>query len=250
MKKFYTALVPTVVLCVASFTWLPIARAAAPPQAVSEDDRVNVDAIKEKYWAKGDDAELGVVQNRMYTKVGRFEVGTFGGVIISDPFLDVTSLGASIGYHFSEYFAVHVFGWKSFASNSSALDTFVRTEGATANTNDPKSYIGTEGSASILYGKLSLLGKKIIYYDFHLLAGLGATATESGTYLTEHIGIGQQVYLNKSTSIRLDYRLMPYEEKILEKVIPTKIGQVVDQRTNWSNAITLGVSFLFGGAKE
>ena len=266
MSKIYFSLVTfgvaLGVLFFSSFFWLPLAGAAPPTGvapapgsgastglsgAINDDDRVNVDAIKEKYWAKGDEAELGVVQNRLYTKVGRFEVGTFAGMIMSDPFLSVTTLGASVGYHFSEYFAVHVFGWKAFSGPSSALTTFIQTEGATANTNQPKSYLGSEASASLLYGKLSLIGKKIIYYDFHLLGGLGVTNTESGADLTGHVGIGQQVYLTKSASIRLDYRLMPYEEQIKEKVIPTKLGQVVDKRTNWSNSVTLGITFLLGG---
>src|SRR3954471_9123833 len=78
-----------------------------------QPEKADVGAIKEKYWAKGDESELGVVQNRLYSKSGKLEIGGFGGLTSSDPFLDVKQLGGSIGYHFSELWAVHLFGWKS-----------------------------------------------------------------------------------------------------------------------------------------
>lgn len=214
--------------------------------APARAETVDVEGIKEKYWARGDESELGVVQNRLYTKERKFQLGAFGGILNSDPFLSVRSIGASFGFHFSEYLAVQLQGWKSFASPSSALKTFESTRGATTNTNNPKGYFGAEGALSLVYGKLSLFGQRILYYDLHLLGGLGASVTETGTYLTPHLGLGQQIYLSRSLALRLDYRLMAYGEDIKEKVIPTKIGQVVGHRTNWTNAVTLGVTYLIG----
>jgi outer membrane beta-barrel protein len=225
---------------------LAIAEETAAP---ASSEKVDVENIKEKYWARGDESELGVVQNRLYSKARKFELGVFGGFMTSDPFLSVKGLGASLGYHFSEVWAFHVVGWKSYASSSSALETLV-AGGKKANTNIPRSYVGGEFAASILYGKLSLIGKKIIYYDMHLLGGAGATSTENGTYFTPHIGIGQQIYLNQWSSIRVDYRMMRYDERIKEKETTPILGQDVGGRTNWTNAITIGVDFLFGGPSD
>lgn len=222
-------------------------------QAQNQDsgaERVNVENIKEKYWARGDETELGVVQNRAYSKANKWEVGVYGGAVLTDPFLDVKNAGFSLGYHFSEYFEVRANMWKDFASGSTALGTFQSTLGGETNYNKPKAYYGGEAVGSLLYGKLSVLGKSIIYFDLHLLGGLGATNTQNGTYVTPHVGVGQQVYVSKSTSISLDYRLMYYHEQIVERVIPTKIGQDVGSRNNFSNVITLGVNFMFGGPKE
>ena len=210
------------------------------------EERVNVESIKEKYWAQGEQKELSVVQNRKYTKDNKFELAAFGGLIFSDPFLSVKMAGASFGYHINEYFAVHALGWRHFVNPSNALQTFESTRGATTNTNKPRAYYGAEVTGSLLYGKLSLIGRKILHYDFHLLGGAGITNTETGNYVTPHAGVGQQVYLTDAVSLRLDYRLMAYRENIEEKVIPTKIGQVVGQRWNWTNVITLGVTFMFG----
>jgi outer membrane beta-barrel protein len=220
--------------------------AEKPAEGQTSNDRVNVDSIKEKYWAQGEQKELTVVQNRMYTKDNKFELGAFGGLLFSDPFLSIKTGGASFGYHINEYFAVHLFGWKHFVNPSGALNTFEATRGATTNTNKPRAYGGAEVAGSILYGKLSLIGRKIMHYDFHLLGGAGVTMTETGNYATPHVGLGQQVYLTDAVSLRLDYRLMAYRENIEEKVIPTKIGQVVGQRWNFTNSITFGLTFMFG----
>ncbi len=212
---------------------------------MGDAERVNVDRIKEKYWARGDESEIGVVQNRLYSKSRKIELGLFGGLLSSDPFLSVAAIGASAGFHFNEYLAVHAFAWKDAVSRSTALEVLEKG-GKKANTNPPKVFYGAEASASLLYGKLSVVGKAIIYYDFHLLGGAGITSTESGSYLTPFIGIGQQVYLNQSLSLRVDYRHMRYTEDIKEKEITPLLGTVVGQRTNFTGAVTLGLTILFG----
>ena len=91
--------------------------------APAKGEKLQVDNLKEKYWAKGDESELKVVQNRTYTKAHKFELGVFGGWTTTDPFLSVQNIGGSVGFHISEYFAIEAVGWKSFVSNSAALDT-------------------------------------------------------------------------------------------------------------------------------
>lgn len=240
-------------------------RSLKSPSATASDqtdeaEKVSVDTIKEKYWARGDQSELGVVQNRAYTKANKWEIGVFGGTVATDPFLTVYNAGTTIGYHFSEYFAFQALYFRDWAGNSSALSTLQRqlttqnggnSNGATTNYNPPRDYYGGEVVASLLYGKLSVFGSAIIYYDMNILAGLGFTATESGTNFTQHIGIGQQVYLSKHFSIKFDYRLMRYEETLDERVIPTEIGQPVGTRNNFSNVFVFGGSFMFGaGSKD
>lgn len=218
---------------------------AAPAAA----ERVNVDSIKEKYWARGNEAELGVVQNRIYTKAKLFELGVLGGIQISDPFLSTKQFGLSLGYHFTEFVAVHAFAWKSWSSPSAALDT-MRSRGQEANINPIEAYYGAELAGSILYGKLSLMGKAIIHYDMHLLGGLGITKTESGACLTPHVGLGQQIYLSKRTSLKIDYRMMAYNEKILEKVVTPLLYREQGSRMNYTNAITFGISILLGNTGD
>ncbi len=221
-------------------TEAPVAPRASEPQ----DQEVGT--IKQQYWSGAEEQSVGVVQNRIYSKSGKFEIGGFGGVLLTDPFLSVTSLGGTIGYHFSEFWGLRLLGWKSFSGASSAYETFEATRGAIPLVNEPKSFYGGELALSLIYGKLSMLGKSIVYYDMHLLGGAGITATDTGNYLTPFAGIGQQVYLGQSVALSLDYRLMAYREDLRETVILATLGQVVRTRTNWTNSVTLGLTFLLG----
>ncbi len=210
----------------------------------TDAEQVNVDSIKEKYWARGNETELGVVQNRTFSKKGKIEFSLYGGFLYSDPFLSVKTLGGSVGYHLSEYVSLHLNAYKDLVSPSAALETFQAVQGATVNTNIPNYYVGLEGMGSIFYGKLSVLGKSIIYYDFYFLGGYGMTNTGSGNDMTPSVGFGQRFYLNKFLSIRLDYNLMYYRETIIEQVIPAILGQSRGDRNNFNNVVTLGISFM------
>src|SRR5690606_27320312 len=65
--------------------------------APQEGQKVDVDQIKKKYWARGKESEMGVVQNRLFSKAGKLHFGTFLGVTFVDPFLSVYPLGFSAG---------------------------------------------------------------------------------------------------------------------------------------------------------
>lgn len=218
--------------------------------STTEAERVNIENIKQKYWARGDENELGVVQNRMYTKARKFELGVYGGIVSTDPFLSVYSLNATLGYHFNEYVSAAIFGIKHFVGASSALELlsspYPNGIGTGTNTNEPNWYLGGEVMGSLLYGKLSVLGKAIIHYDFHVIGGLGAMSTESGKYFTPSIGVGQQFFITRNITLRTDYRLMVYSETILQKVSsPTSPpGTPIGTRINYSNSVSIGLSFL------
>lgn len=216
---------------------------ATAPAANAQPKRVEVKELKKQYWSQEEDVD--VVQNRVYSKAKRMEFGLLGGSIFTDPFLSVSHAGVSLGYHFTEYLSAQLMYWKYFSSSSQALKTLEAQTGATTNTNPPKSFMGAEVGWNFIYGKLSLLGKAILYYDFHVLLGGGQTDTESGKNVALHAGVGQQIYLSKLFAIRMDYRLMRYSENIIEKVNPITRGQIAEKRTNYSNVITLGISLFF-----
>lgn len=220
----------------------------APQASQDEMQRVNVESVKEKYWARGDESELGVVQNRLYSKAQKWELGLGIGITSTDPFLSVKTFGGTFGFHFNEYFSAHLMGSKHSVSSSNANDV-LEAGGKKANTNKPKDHIGLEGRASLLYGKLSVVGKQIVYYDFHFLLGAGGTNTETGRYFTPHTGLGQQIFLSKRMSFNVDYRIMRYNDRAREKTITSKLGQLTEERTNWAHNVAFGISFFIGGDK-
>lgn len=194
---------------------------------------VSVDRLKQQYWRK--DESVDVVQNRLYSKKRRFSIYAFGGTVDTDPFLEVKNAGANIGYHFNEYWSLSALAWTYFVNDSSALTQLQQQTGATASTNRPDNYFGGELGYSVIYGKLSLAGKSILYYDFHLLAGAGMQSGTTGDNFAFHFGVGQQTYLSRYFAVRLDYRRMHYKEKT---------SRTSAERTSWNDIVTLGAAFL------
>jgi outer membrane beta-barrel protein len=223
----------------------PAANPSAAPSPSGEDaaEQVQVDKIKEKYWARGDETETSVVQDRMYSKNHKVEFGLFAANVDGDPFLSTHSLGVSLGYNFTEYFAVRALGWKNWNSSSSALTTLQNQTGTTANTNPAQYFYGTEAVGSVMYGKLSLLGNAIIYFDAHVTGGLGNTKTASGNDFTQYIGIGQSIYVTRSMALNLDYRFMHYGETVIGQNT-NNFGQDLGNRSNTSGLVSVGVTFL------
>lgn len=223
----------------------PESQAATDAEAAQE---VSVKKVKQKYWAKDGDTEAGVVQNRKYTKKKKWELGVMGGLSSQDPFIDVKMMGLLLGYNFSEYWAVNLLYWKYYVSENTAQKEFRTKSGGGVNNNHPKSYYGAEASASLLYGKLSFAGKKIIYFDLHLLAGGGIMNTETGNYFAPHAGIGQKVFLSRKTALRLDYRLQYYKDRIKDKQRDPNLGGgglIPGTRRVTSHNFTLGLSLYF-----
>lgn len=207
-------------------------------------EKVNVDKIKEKYWAKGDESALGVVQNRLYSKEKRFQLGILGGFHSSDPFLTTKVVGFTAGYHFSEYISA-LLVWMNYSPSASAASDTLLLLNTNANTNLPKDFMGGEVDFSILYGKLSLLGKSIIYFDLYTNVGMGLTRTETGNYFTPTFGLGQRFFLSQHFSIKLDYHLHYFKETLIEKTVQALLNQPVGTRNNFTHIITFGVDFMF-----
>ncbi|MBY0470933.1 outer membrane beta-barrel domain-containing protein [bacterium] len=233
---------------------------AAPAEAnATGTEKVDVNAIKDKYWARGDESKLEVVQNRLYSKAKKFEIEPMASIIVTDPFLDDRSLALMLAYHLDEYISVGLLARKDFTVPSATSKDFQsRTSGGYPNINSPTAYYGAEITGSLLYGKLSVVGKAIIYYDMHLIGGAGltqtvATATDGQQFynnnITAHVGIGQKIFLSKTVAFRFDYRVFIYGEKLYQ-LNGVNIGQDLGSRTNFSNALSLGFSFFLGGGGE
>jgi outer membrane beta-barrel protein len=223
----------------------PVSATAAPN--AEEGEQVDVSKITEKYWAQGKETELGVVQNRKFTSANRFELELMTGTLSTDPFLSVRNYGLSLGYHLNQYVSFHGIYWRSVAAPSDALKTFEsQVPGSTVNTNMPKQFYGAQVNYNLLYGKASLFGNLIIYVDVFAMGGAGFSNTETGTYFTPFVGIGQKIHLNKFMALTIDYRLMRFNEQIRQKARNSNVlGNVVGERSNTSDAVTLGLSFFY-----
>ncbi len=231
-------------LSLVAFEIQPV-RAAEPPQpSPVRGEKIAVDKLKEKYWAKGDESELKVVQNRTSSKNKKLELGGNYGTVSSYPFLTLKTWRGSAGFHLTENWSVHALFTKFKVSSSSALKLLEEQKKTTANTNFPDTLMGLEVQWAPIYGKLSLLDAAIIYFDFHAKAGLGQVKTETGNYTAPFLGLGQQVHLSKLFSLRLDYKFLWYKENVPTKTFENKSAQssIAGSRTSYNDMITLGLT--------
>ena len=217
---------------------------AANAAPAARPEEIEVDQIRERYWAQGKDAEVGVVQNRVYSKRNKLEFGINGGNWNGDPFLSTYTLGLNLGYHFTEYLSVHAMGMRIFNSPSSALNTLTSDTSVTANTIETRSLIGGEVRGSLLYGKLSLLGEAILYFDAFVSIGGARVGTEFSGSFGQFVGIGQQIHISQLLSVNIDYRFIHYNADAYGKN-KANYGKYLGSRSLTAGLVTLGVSGMF-----
>ena len=227
----------------------PAAAAAAAPSGTAQ--KLDVNTLKQRYWNQGE-ANLRVVQNRMFTKAGRLNIEPLAGVYSNDPFLSSISYGGTLGFNFSETFAIQALYWRVSNKDSPAVQALVDAEedagapGFGPNYNPVKSVLGGELSFGLLYGKLSLLGASILHFDFFLLGGGGIVQANNGNSVAFWPGVGQQIYLAKWVALRVDYRMLIYSEQVKELNRPATLGKVLNTRTAFAGAFNLGFNlYLF-----
>ncbi len=210
-------------------------------------ERIDVQSMKRRYWTVGNEDLMDVVQNRRYTKKGRLETTLKYGFFSDDAFQKQRSMGLSVGYHLNEFFSVHGFYSSISASNNQAYTAAgdaTERNGARINpdVNPSSSVMGAEARASLIYGKLSFLGKKIIYYDLNLAGGLSQHKARVGSSIGYFAGLGQQFFINKTVFISLDYRMLFHTDKF-----PSGANSALDRtRAMTTNWIQVGIgAFLF-----
>lgn len=217
-----------------------------PSPTPAGSQKVDLAKFQQKYLVNAG-TEVQVVQNRIYTKAHKYELGVMGGFVSADPFLNIMGYGGFLGHHFSEYFGVRAFYWKDSSKKSPSWSKTGTASGQYVNTNAPLSMMGAEAKFTPLYGKVSVLGTSIIYFDLSVFGGAGIRKTESGSNFSPIFGVGQQLYFAKSFSFGIDYRIMKYSEKIIDsQTASATFGQVVDNRSDFTSFFFLSVSYLLG----
>jgi len=225
---------------------------AAPPQSSSQGSsggavKVDLGQAQQKYLSNNASSEVQVVQNRKYTKAKKFEIGITGGLVSADPFLNDSSVGGFVGYHFSEYFGLRTFYWKDITSKSSSWYDAGSQSNLFVNTNAAQSMTGVEFKFIPIYGKVSVYGSRILYYDMNLFAGGGIRSTQSGTVFSPIVGVGEQFFLGKSFAVGLDYRMMYYKENVIDQqTASATYGKVAGSRTSFSHNVLFSLSWLLG----
>lgn len=177
----------------------------------SGSDKLDIKKLEQKYWSAKDD-DFAVVQNRRYTKAGRFFLSADAGVPFNDAFSSGTLLGVNFGYFFNERWGMD-FEYKGGSlSDNDATSQFVSHFGVYP---DHNVFVNSKILSAVFvpfYAKMSFMDRSIIYFDMGLELGAGTTSYKikqvegdiTDNAPTVKMSVFQQIFFSEHFALRAD----------------------------------------------
>jgi outer membrane beta-barrel protein len=162
--------------------------AAAPVLAGGETDAALADRVK-------------AVQRKGFLKRGRFELGASVPATVNDAFYQKVGGGARLAYHLQDSFALRLRGdWFTSIRTGRAREGKIAFSSQLLQSELSRQVL-LDGVWSPIYGKISLLGDRIVHFDVFLAAGLGLAWSATsfaprsvGPHLATDVGGGLRFY--------------------------------------------------------
>jgi outer membrane beta-barrel protein len=213
---------------------------ASLSSAASAQETVDIGVVKR--------SEIQVVQNVLYPKKDKVEVGVALGWMPFDPLVTTPNLQITVDKHFSDTLALSA---KIGGGYGLKTGRYVELEGPAYGV-APYAFrylgsalVGVAGSP--IYGKMRLGSKKIVHYDLYGAGRLGATVEQSvipdgGVTVapTLELALGARFWVNQGLAVR-------FEASDALLVEQRKLTQ--DWHFKQNGGVMLGVSF-FPGAQS
>lgn len=159
-------------------------------------------------------SDLGIVQRNYMPKLGRWLVSGGLTLLPSDAFFRTFGLSFKTSYHFTETWGLELFG---SLFTSAARDEVRKIESVqhldVTNLSYIKQFYGLNLYFNSMYGKTSLLGKKIIPFEIYQTIGIGKVHTHNHESSALQIGLGDLFSLSRSTALRVDLSWAFYNTK-------------------------------------
>jgi len=160
------------------------------------------------------DDDVHVVQDLLYPKSGRTELGVHLGVMAFDPYVTSPNAQLSFNTHMNERWSISVMAGGGYGFKTGVYRTLESPTYGVA----PYAYrylgsvlVGPEFSP--IYAKMNLNGAKVFHFDIYFAARAGLTIEQSilpdGTLAfgpTLSPAVGSRTYLGPNTAFRLEFR--------------------------------------------
>lgn len=220
-----------------------------------ESDKVDISDLENKYWAPKD-TDFSVVQNRTYTKEGRFALALQGGSLVNDGYSEGFVYGATANYFFSERYGIEATYITADLENNEPTNQ-LRDFGGGVQPDFGRmtSYYGAGFNWVPFYAKMSVLGKKILYFDMAFTPSVGMMGydqiIEGGkigkSAFAYGIDVTQYFFLTNNFSIRIDLRNRWFQEDVAKYYTSGGVTRGTTFRTKTTNntQFLLGVNFFF-----
>lgn len=236
----------------------PAAKAA--PAATQKDEKVDISDLENKYWAPKD-TDFSVVQNRTYTKEKQFFVSFQYGIPTSEVFSTGSYYGLTGNYFFTERHGIELTYQKADLHNSDAVSGLQNfgTTGVFPDHGRDDYYVGAAYNFVPFYSKMSVMGKKIIYFDMAISPSLGLTrydqmmkdGNSAQTAFTYGLDVTQFYFFSNHWAVRLDWKNQWYNQKVVkyENTGGMLEGAPAGSKNVHDSTLMLGMTFFFGPRK-
>lgn len=182
-------------------------------------------------------SDLAVIQKTYMPKSGRAQLSAGLVTVPTDVFYLTGGVALKADYHFSETWGLEVFTNLITSSSKEEISNISNTQGASVkNLVSLKNYSGANLYYNFIYGKLSLMDKKVLPFEIFNTVGVGSMIN-SNDYQSAavQVGLGTLLSLSRSSAIRLDLNWAFYQTK-----------NIMDQTTNENSTFfSAGYSWFF-----
>lgn len=225
----------------------PTANEPAPPN----EEKLDVSDLERKYWA-AKDTDFSVVQNRLFSKAGRYALTAGYGNLLNDPWSDGPTFSVNASHYLSERYGIELAYSNTMSKHNQAAERLV-SQGGMPDHNKMKQFYGAAFNWVPFYAKMSVLNSRIVYFDMSLSPGLGVVEYEqqlnTGNVLKTApavtLDLTQHFFLSEQFALRLDYKNRWYQEEVV--TYRPQTGGARNSSTEWANKSLLmfGVTFYY-----
>lgn len=222
--------------------------------AQAESDSLDLKKLEDKYWS-AKDSDFSVVQNRTYSKAGRYFATLSHGVLLNDPYFAGRMSSLAIGYYKSEYFGFEVSYESGDLQDNDSSDFFKNRYGIKPDTNRFKNYTSLNALWIPIYAKMSFLDKKILYFDMQFAAGLGMLnyeqshdslemANSTASSVGFNFDVTQQVFFHEHFAIRVDIKNKWTTQKLDRWHAGSNPREINGAKTQQDTSILIGLTYF------
>lgn len=209
----------------------------------------NEEAIRLLQEEEDEKLVIKTIQRKNFLKLGRIEFSPHAAFVANDPFLNRYIVGAGLGYHLTEVFAIE--GNFDFAPDLAEGDWKPLTRQLVEeNSVSPDiSKLTLAGALTFqyspIYGKVAVVGNKIILFDLYGAFGVGmaqtnddldalqgeekedALATATQWHPTTNMGGGLRIIFGENIAARIEGRSVVYIETVNATTLEMKNNLVL-----------------------
>jgi len=177
--------------------------------------QADVDAEKQPYTWLGPDQNIYVLQNRLYEKEGRVQVGLLGGFAGQSAYRTSYSVDGRATYYFIETFGFELF-YQKFANRQNNTARAIESTNVRPDVLEVKNQLGALLHWAPWYAKINIFGT-IVYFDWYLSGGVGRVgvnaipgsaqggAGRSADFTGYFLGTGHEYHLSDRWLVRMDF---------------------------------------------